>query len=135
MTAFENSTYYKTAVPLSPTNEKLAAALKWHYDLSKLNIPVFLLAGTEGDFEMKTVIPEEDMNLMYDSIPSPKVMARKLECEHGDMLYSADSYVTAWLLWQLQNDETAASAFTGDAPEILNNPLYRAQKIDLVPDN
>lgn len=80
---------------------------------------------------MKTVIPEEDMNLMYDSIPSPKAMARKLECEHGDMLYSADGYVTAWLLWQLQNDETAASAFTGDAPEILNNPLYRKQKIGL----
>lgn len=135
VTAFENSSYYKTAVPLSPTNEKLSADLGWHYDLSKLNIPVLLLAGTVGDFEMQTVIPEEDMKRMYDRIPSQKVMARKLECEHGHMLYSADGYVTAWLMWHLRNDQKAASAFTGDAPELLSNPLYRAQKIDLDPEN
>jgi len=33
-------------VPVSPTNEEQTLALNWHYDLSKVKIPVFLLAGT-----------------------------------------------------------------------------------------
>ena len=58
-------------------------------------------------------------------------MARKKGCEHGHMLYSADGYVTAWFMWQLQNDPNAAKAFTGDSPELMNNELYQEQRIDL----
>ena len=47
------------------------------------------------------------------------------------MLYSADGYVTAWFMWQLQNDPNAAKAFTGDTPELANNELYQEQRIDL----
>jgi len=45
--------------------------------------------------------------------------------EHGQMLYSADGYVTAWFMWQLQGDEEAEKAFIGDSPEISNNKLYQ----------
>ena len=131
VTECEHSAFYKTAVPLSPTHEEQTFALGWHYDLSKVQIPVLLLAGTVGDFEMELVIPEEGMIEMYNKITSPKVMARKLACEHGDMLYSADGYVTAWFMWQLQGDQGAANAFTGDSPEILTNPLYTGQNADL----
>lgn len=131
ITECEHSAMYKTAVPLSPTHEEQTFALGWHYDLSKVQIPVLLLAGTVGDFEMELVIPEEGMIEMYNKITSPKVMARKLACEHGDMLYSADGYVTAWFMWQLQGDQGAATAFTGDSPEILTNPLYTGQNADL----
>ena len=58
-------------------------------------------------------------------------MARKLDCEHGDMLYSADGYITAWFMWRLQGDKSAAKAFAGDSPEIADNSLYIEQKIDL----
>ena len=44
------------------------------------------------------------------------------------MLYCADGYVTAWFMWQLQGDEYAAGAFTGDEPEIMKNRLYQDQK-------
>lgn len=47
------------------------------------------------------------------------------------MLYIADGYVTAWLRWQLQEDEEEKKAFTGDNPEIRNNKLYQDQKINL----
>ena len=51
--------------------------------------------------------------------------------EHGDMLYNADGYVTAWFMWQLQGDEEASKAFDGNNPEILENKIYQDQKIDL----
>jgi len=131
ITEHAHSPLYKTAVSLSPTHEEQAAALKWHYDLSGIHIPILLLAGTRGDFETKFVIPFEKMVSMYKKIPSQKAMARRAGAEHGEMLYSADGYVTAWLMWQLQSDEHAAEAFIGKNPEILSNGLYQDQKLNL----
>ena len=68
---------------------------------------------------------------MFEKIPSPKIMARKIDMTHDDMLYKADGYVTAWFMWQLQGDENAATAFIGNDPEILKNPLYQDQKTTL----
>ncbi len=118
-------------LPLSPTQEAMLESLGWHYDLSKVSIPLLLLAGTKGDFEMDLVIPIEAMHTMYDKLNVPKVMARKLDCEHGDMLFSADGYVTAWFMWQLQGDAEAAKAFTGKRPKLLTNPLYTEQQSNL----
>ena len=131
ITECKNASVYKTAVSLSPTNEEQAISMKWHYDLTQINIPLMIVAGTKGDFETQLVIPIEKMIEMYNKIPSDKVMMRKTGYEHGEMLYVADGYVTAWLMWQLQNDNDAAKAFTGDTPEIMNNKLYQDQKIDL----
>lgn len=41
------------------------------------------------------------------------------------MLYSADGYVTAWFMWQLQGDEEASKAFVGSDAEIVKNRLYQ----------
>lgn len=131
VTARDHSAIYKTAVSLSPANEELAEALGWHYDVTGIQIPILLFAGTEGDFEMETVIPAEKLPEIYDKLDAPKVMARKKGCEHGDMLYSADGYVTAWFLWRLQGNEDAAGAFIGASPELLSNELYQEQQIDL----
>jgi len=68
--------------------------------------------------------------LMYEAVDAPKAMARKTGCDHGQMLYSADGHVTAWLLWQLQGNEEAASVFIGENPELLDNKLYQEQRID-----
>lgn len=59
ITEHEHSTVYKTAVSLSPTHEEQAVSLGWHYDLTKIHIPIIIFAGTEGDFEMKLVIPKK----------------------------------------------------------------------------
>ncbi len=131
ITECSNANVYKTAVALSPTHEEQAASTKWHYDLTAIKIPIMMLAGTKGDFETKMVIPIEKMKSMYGKIPTDKVMARKTGYEHGEMLYVADGYVTAWLMWQLQNDTEAAKVFTGDNPEIMNNKLYQDQNVDI----
>ena len=130
LTIKEHRDLYKAAVALSPTQEEMAAALGWPYELEKINVPVFLLAGTQGEFETQTVLPIEAMNAMYEKIPSSKAMARKVGMEHGQMLYSADGYATAWLLWYLQGDEEAAKVFAGENPEIINNSLYQDQRIN-----
>ena len=131
VTDTKRSDMYKTVVAESPSNPELSESLEWNYDISKINIPIFMVAGTKGDFEMKTVIPSEKMPEMYASISTPEAMARKKDCEHGEMLYSADGYVTAWLMWQLQGDEEAAKAFVGDDAELLHNELYQDQRIDI----
>ena len=53
------------------------------------------------------------------------------DADHGQMLYYADGYVTAWFMWLLQDDKEAAQAFIGEKPELLTNPLYQDQKADL----
>ena len=109
----------------------MAHDLGWFYDLTQISIPLFMIAGTEGDFETKAVIPLEAMQQMYDKIPSPKVMMRRKEADHGEMLYSADGYVTAWFMWQLQEDKKASNAFLGEKSEFLNNKLYTDININL----
>lgn len=131
-----HSDMYKTVVAQSPTNPGLADNLGWHYDITKVHIPILMVAGTEK-FDAETVIPLEKMNEMYDVLEnvSIKVMARRKNTEHGYMLYSADGYVTAWFMWQLQGDEDAAKAFIGDKPELMNNELYQEQRIDIETEN
>ncbi len=125
ITINEHSSLYKTAVALSPTYDESAIALNMPYDLTKINIPTMMIAGTSGDFETQMVIPLEAMQRMYTNINAPKVMMRKTGCEHGQTLYEADGYVTAWFMWQLQRDEEAKKAFCGDNAEIYNNKLYQ----------
>lgn len=61
----------------------------------------------------------------------PRLMARRVGADHGKMLYSGNGYANAWFMWHLQGDTDAAKAFTGENPELLTNPLYQDQKIDL----
>ena len=126
----EHKDLYKTVVALSPTHEETAHALEWPYDLEAIRVPTLLLAGTEGEFETELVIPLEAMNAMYDKLTVPKAMMRRIGAEHGQMLYTADGYATAWLMWHLQGDAEAAALFTGPSPEVLSNPLYQDQRID-----
>ena len=123
--------YFKTAVALSPTHEETAHGFGWLYELDKIEVPIFMIAGTETEFETELVIPIDKMVEMFNKISSSdKAMARRIGADHGMMLYTADGYATAWLMWQLQGDEEAAKAFIGDNPELLDNPLYRDQRIE-----
>ena len=117
---------YTCAVSLSPTQLDLAEALNMHYEPDKTNIPVFILAASEND-----VITSDGAKQLYDAVKNDKVIALRNGMDHGKMLYSADGYVTAWFMWYLKDDAEAAKVFTGDAPELLSNPLYQEQQIRL----
>lgn len=120
---------YKTAVSLSPTNKELAHNLFWDYDASLIDVPILLLSGAGGGDDW--VVTGEQLRSICDDVGSDKCMARRRNTAHGEMLYTADGYVTAWFMWQLQDDGYAAQAFTGDAPELLSNPLYQDQLIHI----
>ena len=132
LTLTEHGDIYKTAVALSPTYEEMAHLLGWPYRLEDIKIPTLMLAGTKGEFETELVIPIDKMIAMYEKTPAPKVMARHTGSEHGDMLYDVDAYMTAWFMWQLQGDTEAAKVFHGEAPELLTNPQYQDQRIEII---
>lgn len=114
------SDLYTCAVSLSPTQQDWAEILKIPYKPEKTNIPIFILAAVEND-----VITPDGAKQLYDAAQSDKMVALRKNMDHGQMLYSADGYVTAWFMWQLKGDETAARAFVGEDAELLSNPLYQ----------
>lgn len=129
ITDTKHSSTYKTVVALSPTNKELAHNLFWDYDATKIKIPIMLISGAGGGDDW--VVTGEQLQAIYDDIPSQKVAVRRADTPHGEVLYSPDGYVMAWFMWQLQGDEEAGKAFTGDSPEIMNNPLYQDQMADI----
>lgn len=117
---------YTCAVSLSPTEWALAAAIGLNYDPSKMTVPTLVLASSEND-----VITPDGVKGLSGMIPVGTVTALRSGMDHGKMLYSADGYVTAWFMWLLQGDQEAAKAFTGDDAEILTNPLYQDQQVEM----
>ena len=85
-----------------------------------MTAPTLILAAPEND-----VITPDGVKSLAGVIPAGTVRALRPGMDHGKMLYSADGYVTAWFMWQLQGDQNAAKAFVGERPEILDNPLYQ----------
>ncbi|MCI8915051.1 MAG: hypothetical protein HFF26_00055 [Oscillospiraceae bacterium] len=117
---------YTCTVSLSPTEWALAMAIGLDYDPGKMTTPTLILAAPEND-----VITPDGVKGLADVIPAGTVRALRPGMDHGRMLYSADGYVTAWFMWQLQGDQNAAKAFAGESPEILNNPMYQDVAVDL----
>lgn len=120
--AIEKDKRIQTAVALSPTHEAMAGALGWTYDTTRINRPVLLLAGCVGDFETQAVLPLAAMKTMYSRLQGTKVMARRKDADHGQMLYRCDGYVTAWLEWQLKG-KPYEEVFSLKG-EWARNPLY-----------
>lgn len=122
----QNTDVFKTAVALSPSDAEHAESNKMPYEYESTNISLLLLAGSGMD-----AIDLDNMNIMYEKLNCPRLFARKTGINHGEMLYSADGYVTAWFCWQLQENENAAKIFLGENPEIFSNGLYQDQKSEL----
>lgn len=125
-TNIEHASMVKAVFAASPTWPDLATALEWDYDASKMAVPTFLLAAT-GKTDSETICPLAGLQKIYDAIPASttKLMARRNDGDHGNMLYYADGYMTAFFMWQLQNDAEAANAFVGDNAEIVENSYYQ----------
>lgn len=128
ITTQSHSDVFKVAVVISPTNKELAANLQWDYDVAKIKVPTMLISGAGGGDDW--VVTGEQLEEIYDDISSDKVMLRRKDTSHSEMLYSADGYVLAWFMWQLQGDSYAARAFTGDNAEIAKNELYQDYHIN-----
>ncbi|MDO5638954.1 MAG: hypothetical protein Q4G28_03710 [Neisseria sp.] len=126
-----NGNYYRAVFGASTTKHGLAEFLKWPYDISKIRVPYFAVAGTgqgdagDGVDYNKGIAPIMSMRENYAKISAPTVMARRKNIDHGEMLYRADGYMTAWFLYTLNGDREAAKVFTGSRPEIAHNGLWQ----------
>lgn len=129
ITAQAHKDVYKAAVSLSPTNKELAHALEWDYDATLVNVPIMLISGEGGGDDW--VVTGEQLENIYDDIADHKIMVRRNNTVHNEVLYAPNGYVTAWFMWHLQDDQDAAKAFAGEHPEILNNTLYQDVAVSL----
>lgn len=120
----------------------------WEYDISKVNVPTFLTAGT-GSFDagtatsadqesdekagiMQGICPlwslEENFGLLPDSVD--KAYGRKTGVDHGNSYLQCDGYMTAWFRYYLTDDEEAGKAFFGENAEILSNPDWQDVRVN-----
>lgn len=125
--------YFRSIFGASTTKHALAVGLKWPYDVSKITVPYFTVAGT-GNFDAGNssdknsgIAPLWSLVENYDKLPAntPSVRARRKNTDHGDMLFKADGYMTAWFLYTLLGDNDAAKAFSGNSPEITKNSIWQ----------
>lgn len=137
----ENGSFYKAMYTASTTSsfwgQEGQLGTDWSYDVSKVNIPYFMVAGT-GSFDAGTaeditakegqgIAPIWSLQKNYSNIPDTvtKVMARRVNTDHGDMLTHADGYMTAWFMYWLQGDTEAGNAFFGEDAEIRTNANWQ----------
>ncbi len=130
-TNIEHASLVKAVFAASPTQPDLAAALEWDYYAEKLTVPTFLTAAT-GNTDSNTICPLVGLQKIYDSIPesTPKVMCRRNDGDHGNMLYYGDGYMTAWFMYWLKGDTEAGTAFFGENAEILSNKKWQDINIE-----
>ncbi len=132
VTMYENGGLYKTIFTGSAVNPQLAASNGWEYDYTKVAIPYFMTASTgktddsgngEAGEESAGYTPLASLIEIYDGMSANvcKVRGRIAGADHSGMLLLPDGYMTAWMLYQLQDDEEAGKVFRGEDAEILQN--------------
>ncbi len=125
VTEQKHSDIYKAAVILSSTETDAAKALLWDSDSSLIKTNTLMIASN-GAADLK-ISPLDSLMKTYNNIRNDvsKVLAIRNDCDHGEMLYYADGYVTAWFMHYLEGDTEAGKAFFGENAEINSNPLYQ----------
>ncbi len=121
-----SASMYKTIVVLASTSDGYNAFTRWTSHASKIAATTLILVSKDD-----WLTSHESLNKIFDAIPDGKLkaQARRLNSSHGEMLFAADGYVTAWMMWQLQDDIVASKAFVGAKGELRVNPQFSDVKI------
>ena len=121
---FELSNKISSLCTLSAVMDDFNTAFGWFdtkFNYSKIEVPYFMVAGT-GNSDDGILIPLAEFNKNFDACTNAyTVKARVLGAEHGEMSTTGRGYLTAWFLYTLTGNETAAKIFTGEYPEIVVN--------------
>jgi len=136
VTKHDNGNMYKTMFTGSAAYTLLATSMGWEYDSKDIKIPYFITGatGTSDDMGVEDinttfggVAPLASLKDTYNKMSNDvfKIRARVKDAEHEDMLVRTDGYMTAWMLYQLQNDSEAEKIFVGDNAEILLNSNWQ----------
>lgn len=136
VTKYDNGKMYKAIFTGSAAYPLLAINMGWEYNPLDIEIPYFMTAatGTSDDrgvddinTEFGGVTPLASLVDIYDKMSNDvfKIRARVAGAEHEEMLVRTDGYMTAWMLYQLKNDDEAGKVFIGDNAEILDNDNWQ----------
>lgn len=136
VTKHDNGKMYKTIFTGSAAYPLLANNMGWTYDPSAIEIPYFMTSATGNsddrgvddiNSEFGGVAPLASLIDIYNEMSDNvfKIRARVVGAEHEDIQVKTDGYMTAWMLYQLQDDEEAGSVFIGETAEISNNANWQ----------
>ena len=103
------------------------------YPKAEGTYPLIVMVNGTGEFDAETVIPLEYLEKNYGELTDDKVMYRRANTDHGDMLYRANAYIIAWLDYYLKGEKENERAFFGENAEISKNTYYqdfRSEKLD-----
>ena len=123
-----SGTKYKSIYSASAPDAAKSAFIKSDYDVTKINIPVFLTAAvndwaiSEENKDAQVLMQERFASLNKNIVA---VKAQYKGIEHGDMLVYAESYMTAWFLYTLCGDTEAAKVFVGNNCELSQNGYWQ----------
>lgn len=122
ITDYENSKYFKSIFTASCAWIDLSETLGWDYDIEKINIPYFMVAGTRS-IDANLITPLESMEKVYNNLNNNRltIMARRKNADHQDILEQSKGYMTAWFLYTLKDDKEAEKIFKGDNSELFRN--------------
>lgn len=135
VTEYDNSNRYRALFTGSAAYAQLAQ--RWgSYEVSKIGIPWFMTAGTGASDDSGVeditrayggVAPLASLIDNYNGVTADvwKVRARVVGAEHDDMQMKTDAYMTAWMLYWLQGDDTAGTVFLGEDAELLHNANWQ----------
>ena len=120
---------FKVLYAASCPQKSLAKKLGWSYSMKTISIPTMLVAGT-GWIDRR-ISPLDSLLHLAEELPdtTPMLLGRLKGVEHRFVLHEGDAYMTAWLRCFLADDADAASAFSGDTPEAINNPRWQDVKM------
>ena len=130
ITTERHASSYKAAVILSCGNTKPENIFQWEADATMIKAPTMMISSTGNTDSI--IASLDSLKELYNNIPSEvnKIMARRNDADHGEMLYYADGYDTAWFRYYLAGDMEAGNAFFTKDAEILKNSLYQDIKIE-----
>ena len=119
VTKYKSSKLFKAVCSMS--NDVLGSTtMQATYNPTKIKIPTLLMAGVNG-IDHGCVI-ESTYALINNG--ELTISARRKNTVHSTCCRNCDAYMTAWFLYMLKGDQTAAKVFVGKNAEILSNDNY-----------
>ena len=122
LTILDGEKEYRDGVDITPAEfYKIIDASK------KLPVSSQVTSVLYSELFEKTYFTRNTRRRKYNNISDSvsKIIARRRDTDHGDMLPYADGYMTAWFMYHLQDDKEAGAVFFGDNAEILNNANWQ----------
>lgn len=135
--AATSASYIDTVIPMSLVSQATLSTLGVSCDVTNITVPTLLTCGVNETWIMcpPFVMNDYYYDMINNNSNQPVVKAALDWSMHNDMQDSGNpdrykGYITAWLMFQLKGDTTAAGAFAGSSPELPTNSSWSYVRIN-----